>query len=155
MTVTETNITLKRTDRGDADFRHLIMLLDKNLIEINGDIQADYNQHNIIEHIETVVIAYVDGIAAGCGCFKDFGAGMAEIKRMYVDKPFRQKGIAFKILNELEHWAKELGYAQTVLETGRRHHEALALYHKMGYVVTENYEPYIGMEESVCMKKTL
>ena len=148
-------IILNRTDSNSPDFRHLIKLLDENLVEINGDIQADYDEHNIIDHIETVIIAYADNAAAGCGCFKTFDEHSVEIKRMYVDKSFRQKGIAFKVLNELEQWAKELGYTHTVLETGKRHHEALALYHKMGYVITDNYEPYIGMEESVCMRKVL
>jgi GNAT superfamily N-acetyltransferase len=148
-------IVLKRTDSNEADFKHLVKLLDQNLVEINGDIQADYDQYNLIDQIETVVIAYADGTAAGCGCFKKFDEDTMEIKRMYVNKPYRQKGIAFKILNELEAWAQELGYGQFVLETGRRHHEALALYHKMGYVIIPNYGPYIAMEESICMRKVL
>lgn len=148
-------IVLKRTDSNERDFRQLITLLDQNLVEINGDVQADYDQHNIIDHIETVVIAYADGTAAGCGCFKKFDANTVEIKRMYVDKPHRQKGIARKILNELRQWAQELGYGQLVLETGKRHHEALALYQKMGHVIIPNYGPYVDMEESICMRKVL
>jgi putative acetyltransferase len=148
-------IALKRKDSNSPEFRHLIKLLDENLVEINGDIQADYDQHNVIEYIETVVVAYADGVAAGCGCFKEFDADTIEVKRMYVDKPFRQKGVAFKVLSELEAWAKELGYIYTVLETGKRHHEAIGLYEKVGYIITENYEPYIDMPDSVCMRKGL
>jgi putative acetyltransferase len=148
-------IILKRTDSNNADFRHLIKLLDKNLNEINGEIQADYDQHNIIEDIDTVIIAYCDKAPAGCSCFKQFDDNTVEIKRMYVDKPYRQKGIAFKVLNELEQWARELGYTYALLETGTRHHEALALYHKMGYIIIPNYQPYVDMPDSVCMRKKL
>jgi len=149
-------IVLERTNSNHSDFRHLVKLLDENLLEINGsDIQAVYAEYNLIDFIETVVIAYANGAPAGCGCFKVFDSGTVEIKRMYVDKPYRQKGIAFKILNELEQWAKELGYTTAMLETGRRHHEALALYRKVGYAITDNYGPYIGKEESICLRKLL
>ena len=44
---------------------------------------------------------------------------------------------------------------KALLETGSGQPEAIALYKKLGYVQIENYEPYIGSEESVCMGKPL
>lgn len=147
---------VKRTNSNHPDFRQLVKLLDENLLEINGSaMQNIYAKHNLIDFIETVVVAYANDAPAGCGCFKIFDADTIEIKRMYVDKPYRQKGIAFKILTELEQWAKELGYTYAVLETGKRHHEALALYNKMGYIITDNYGPYVDKEESICLRKPL
>ena len=146
---------LKRTNSNDADFRSLIVLLDQDLYRINGEIQTDYDQHNMIDYIETVVVAYVDGIPAGCGCFKRFDENTLEIKRMFVTHEQRNKRIASSILTELELWAKEQGFAAAILETGKKHAEALHVYSRLGYVITENYEPYIGMDESVCMRKEL
>jgi len=42
-----------------------------------------------------------------------------------------------------------------VLETGIKQHEANNLYKNTGYEIIENYEPYIGNTNSVCMKKAL
>ncbi len=148
-------MVLKRTNSNDSDFKALIVLLDEDLHKINGEIQAAYNQHNLLDFIETVVIAYIDGLPAGCGCFKKFDDKTVEIKRMFVTETQRCKGIASAILKELELWAREIGYTHTVLETGKKHTEALGLYHRFGYVITKNYEPYVGMPDSVCMRKRI
>ena len=67
----------------------------------------------------------------------------------------RGKGLASKILNELEVWSKELGYEKIVLETGKRQTEAVALYNKCGYKIVPNYGQYIGVANSVCFEKIL
>lgn len=148
-------ILLKRTNSNDPDFKSLIVLLDQDLHKINGAIQSDYNQHNLLDYIETVVVAYLDGLPAGCGCFKKFDDHSVEIKRMFVTEDQRCKGVASAVLKELELWAAETGNTHTVLETGKKHGEALRLYDRFGYVITEKYEPYVDMEESVCMRKKL
>ena len=146
---------LKRTNSNDQDFKSLIVLLDNDLHKINGELMLIYSQHNIIDPIETVVIAYMDDAPVGCGCFKKFAIDTVEIKRMFVIENQRGKGIASAILTELELWAAEIGYTQTILETGKRHHEALGLYKRFGYAVIEKYEPYVDIEESICMGKKL
>ncbi|MFN8324327.1 MAG: hypothetical protein U0T80_00990 [Flavobacteriaceae bacterium] len=52
----------------------------------------------------------------------------------------------------LENWAKEEGYRNAVLETGHLQKDAIHLYQKSGYEITENHGQYIGVENSVCMK---
>jgi GNAT superfamily N-acetyltransferase len=71
---------------------------------------------------------------------------------MFTLPEHRGKGIGFKILGELEKWAKEEGYTRAVLETGYLQKDAIHLYQKAGYEITENYGQYIGVENSVCMK---
>ena len=148
-------MTLTRTNSLDADFKALIKLLDQNLIEINGDIQSVYDEHNLLDFIATVVIVYDNDVPVGCGCFKKFDDKTVEIKRMYTRPTARGKGVASAILAELESWAKETGYSAAVLETGRKHHEAISLYHKLGYADAPKYGPYINLPESVCMRKGL
>ena len=74
---------------------------------------------------------------------------------MYVSPASRGKSFAFQILTELEVWAKELGMSKTVLETGQKQPEAIALYFKAGYLRTPNYGQYIGIENSLCFEKIL
>jgi putative acetyltransferase len=144
-----------RTSSNNADFAKLIAKLDKDLWKMNYTNQGHYDKHNIIEDLPTVVIAYDNDTAIGCGCFKKFDESSAEVKRMYVSPSNRGNGVSRVILKELEVWAKEEGYAKTILETGTAQIEAIGLYKNSGYTVTDNYGPYKGLPDSICFRKIL
>jgi putative acetyltransferase len=148
-------LTLLRCNSDNPDFKRLVALLDRDLNGRYGDLQSDYDQFNVVELIDTVVVARMDDQAVGCGCFKPFDGDTVEIKRMFVVSDHRGKGIAGRILDELEHWAVESGFSRSVLETGIKQTEAIGLYQKKGYAKIENYGQYIGMENSVCFGKRL
>jgi GNAT superfamily N-acetyltransferase len=74
---------------------------------------------------------------------------------MFTLPEYRGKGVAKTILSELEKWAKEEKYSVSILETGFMQKDAIHLYEKMGYEVTENFGQYIGVENSICMKKRI
>lgn len=146
-------IYLVRTDSDSADFRELVALLDAELAVRDGAEHSFYAQFNKIDKIRCVVVAYEDETAVGCGAFKEYSQGVAEIKRMYVREESRGCGIAGKILEELERWAKELNFSEYILETGLKQPEAIRLYQKNGYETIPNYGQYAGVENSVCMRK--
>ncbi|MBL7951238.1 MAG: GNAT family N-acetyltransferase [Flavobacteriales bacterium] len=146
---------LIRTDSGSADFRSLVSELDKDLAVRDGDEHAFFAQYNGLQDIKHVVVIMYGDRPAGCGAFKSFDARTVEIKRMFTATTHRQQGIGSAVLNELEIWARELGYRRCVLETGKQQHEAIALYAKRGYSVTPNYGQYIGVESSVCFEKEI
>ena len=148
-------IQLKHTQSTDPDFKLLVKELDAGLRVTNGDMMDVYDQHNIIEQNNTVVIAYADGLPAGCGCFKSYDAAAVEIKRMFVRPETRGMGISKLTLAELENWERELGFKYTVLETGGKQVEALSLYPRMGYEPIPKYGPYVNLPDSICFKKTL
>jgi len=148
-------ITLKHTNSTDPDFRVLITELDAELRATYDELMNTYDQHNVIEEIDTVVIAYVDSLPAGCGCFKAFDKQAAEVKRMYVRPQYRGMGISAMVLKELEAWASSLGYIRMILETGEKQLAAISLYQKGGYLKSDNYGPYIGLKTSLCYSKTL
>ena len=74
---------------------------------------------------------------------------------MFVLPAFRGRGIAGQLIQELERWAAELSYTNCILETGLKMTDAIRVYQKAGYTITGNYGPYVGVKESVCMKKIL
>ena len=148
-------ITLKRATSEDKDFTGLVKLLDMELADRYGKLQSAYDEFNKINFTDKVVIAYYDNQPAGCGCFKKYDSMSVEIKRMFVKPEFRGKGISKLILVELENWAREKDYIYSILETGSNQPEAVGLYKKSGYIVTENYGPYVNMNESICFKKYL
>lgn len=146
-------IRLLRTDSDNEDFRELVALLDAELAIRDGAEHSFYAQFNKIDKIREVVVAYEDEIAVGCGAFKEFAENTVEIKRMFVRENLRGRGIAGKVLVELETWAKELNFSECVLETGLKQPEAIRLYQKSSYEIIPNYGQYEGIENSVCMRK--
>ena len=148
-------IQLKKTDSKNIDFVELVSLLDKDLAISDGEEHGFYNQFNGIETIKYAVVAYNDNIPVACGAIKQYDALTVEVKRMYTLPEARGKGIATKVLDELENWAVQLGYKRCILETGKKQPQAIALYNKTGYSITSNYDQYIGVENSVCFEKHL
>ena len=148
-------LKLIRTNSGNEDFRTLVSFLDSDLRKRDGDEHSFYARFNKIDKINEVVVAYFDSEAVGCGAFKMYANNIAEVKRMYVAPGYRGKGIAGEILKQLEGWAAELAYTRLILETGIKQPEAIGLYIKHGYKKIENYGQYAGVENSVCMEKTI
>ena len=146
---------LQRTDSSNEDFKILVKKLDAYLSVQDGEEHSFYDQYNKIDTIKYALVAYQNGQAVGCGSIKELSTTTMEVKRMYVPPEHRGKGIATTLLQALEAWAKELGYQKCRLETGKRHPEALSLYHKTGYQVIENYGQYQGIDNSVCFEKQL
>jgi putative acetyltransferase len=132
-------IEISRTNSNNADFRSLITKLDNELHQRYGELQDFYDSHNIIEANNNVVVVYYDKIPVACGCFKKFDEETVEIKRMFVRKNNRGKGISKIVLNELEKWAAENKFKKAVLETGVKQSEAIGLYMNSGYKNIENY----------------
>lgn len=74
---------------------------------------------------------------------------------MYTLPESRGRGIAAKVLSDLENWTKELSFERCILETGKKQPEAIALYKKNGYKLIPNYGQYAEVENSLCFKKEL
>lgn len=148
-------IRLLRTDSENKDFIKLIKLLDIYLAEQDGEEHSFYAQFNKIDLIKYVVVAYENHNSIGCGAIKEYESKIMEVKRMYTLPDARGKGIATKLLNELERWAIELSYEKFILETGKRQPEAISFYKKCGYTLIPNYGQYTNAENSLCFEKQL
>jgi putative acetyltransferase len=146
-------MTLLRTDSDNAEFRGLVALLDQELRVRDGADHAFFAQYNKLDHIRHTVVYNQDNVPLACGAFKEFEPGTVEIKRMFVMPAHRGHGIARLVLQELEQWAKELGYRRCVLETGLRQPEAIRLYEKAHYTRIPNYGQYADVASSVCFER--
>ena len=146
---------IKRTNPDNSDFMELVKELDSDLKIRDGEEHVFYAQFNKTDKINYVVVAYDGDIPVGCGALKEYSNGTMEVKRMFVRINKRGKGIASRILHELEIWSKELGYKKCVLETGKKQPEAIRLYEKNQYAIIPNYGQYKGVENSVCFEKEL
>ena len=148
-------ITIIRTNFDNPDFISLVKLLDAELAERDGEDHPFYAQFNKIDKIKYVVVAYENDKPVSCGAIKEYSPDTMEVKRMYTLPESRGKGIATKVLIELEKWAKELSFENCILETGKKQPEAIALYKKNGYKLIPNFGQYAGVDNSVCFEKEM
>ena len=75
--------------------------------------------------------------------------------RLFSPDLFRNFGFGF-VLGALliaganaESWGGELEYKYAVLETGKKQPEAIAMYQRLGYLITENFGQYKSQQHSV------
>lgn len=80
------------------------------------------------------IVAYVDGVAVGCGGLRTLAAGIGEIKRMFVSCGARGHGLGRRLLRSLEERAVAVGHSRVRLLTTPMLAEACALYAAEGYV---------------------
>ena len=146
-------MNLIRTDSKNPGFVFLVKQLDDFLAELDGEEHTFYNSLNKIDTLNHVVVAYNGEEPVACGAVREFSAESMEVKRMYTIPQFRGRGIATKILLELEKWAAELSFQKCVLETGWSQPDAIHMYIRNGYRRIPNYGKYSGVGNSICFEK--
>jgi ribosomal protein S18 acetylase RimI-like enzyme len=102
-----------------------------------------------IEGVETVFLAVVEGEAAGCASlrvvpFLSDDVPRAELAELYVDPPYRRRGIGGALVRYAEALAIERGATELILLTGLNNHDAQAFYRRLGY-----REAALAMERSL------
>ncbi|MFT6808953.1 MAG: putative acetyltransferase [Saprospiraceae bacterium] len=146
--------TIKRTNSDNVDFKTLVGLLNKDLADRDG-ANHPLAKFNPIQNIKGVIVVYSDEVALGCGAFSPLDNSTMEVKRMYVSSESRGKGMATKILNELEQWGRELGFSKALLFMGSNQPEATRLYTNSGYVQIPSYGNLSMIEDCNCYCKDL
>jgi GNAT superfamily N-acetyltransferase len=103
------------------------------------------------------LVGYDGDAAVVCGGWRACGPGGtdAEIRRMYVVPAARGRGLARRMLAELERTARGAGHQRMILETGRPQPEAVALYRSSGYTEIPAYGYYAGSPHSMHFGKVL
>jgi GNAT superfamily N-acetyltransferase len=79
------------------------------------------------------LVAYLNDRPVGCGGLQALDLETAEIRRIYLDRTARGRGIGRALLAELEAHARRIGYDRVRLTTGDGQPEALGLFRSAGY----------------------
>ena len=102
------------------------------------------------------LVGYLGEEPVACGGWRSHGAGAsAEIKRMFVARTARRRGLARAMLAELERTAAAAGHSRMILETGSRQPEAVALYRSAGYTDVPAFGYYADAPLSIHLGKPL
>ena len=154
-TQNQMSIRVQRLDPASRQASQLVGKLDAYLLDL---YPVESNHLDSIDELSKAHVhflgAFENGQPAGCGAIKLL-EDYAEIKRIYVVPTHRGKGVARRILLELESIAYDAAIRRLLLETGVRQPEALLLFEKHGYCRTERYGDYPDDPLSVFMEKTL
>lgn len=152
--VTEVIVTIESSYSGVAT--RLIENLSAELGERYGDDGAGaFNPGDVQVPGGVFVVAWLGERPVGCGALRPLERDVAEVKRMFVEKDVRRRGIAGKILERLETIAAQFGYRVLRLETGILQPEAVNLYKAAGYRRVRCYGHYVDNPLSVCFEKRL
>lgn len=109
--------------------------------------------------VETILA--IDGAGAagdrvvGHAALRPFGADRLEVKKVFVARSHRGRGVARLLMSELETIARRRGAASLVLQTGSLQAEAIALYERIGYLAIPPFGLYAAVPNALCYEKAL
>lgn len=75
----------------------------------------------------------------GCVAMRDLGAGVAEMKRMFVQSHAQGSGTGKRLAKSVMKIASALGYTRMRLDTGPLQTEAVNMYQNLGFQFIEPY----------------
>ncbi|MCI0538932.1 MAG: GNAT family N-acetyltransferase [Verrucomicrobiales bacterium] len=147
------SLTIEADDPVGETARKLIHDLCEEMSGRYGTPPSPFSPSEASAPRSVFLMARMGGDPVGCGALRQFDEGAAEIKRMYVAPAGRRRGIARKILAELERLAREFGYGSIRLETGIRQPEAQQLYESMGFRRIPAFGPYVEIPRAFALRK--
>jgi putative acetyltransferase len=148
-------VTLAPDDAGGDTAQKLIHALCSELSQRYGTPPGPFSPSDASAPRTAFLVARLGTQPVGCGAIRRIDDTTAEIKRMYVAPDGRRRGIARRILAELERRATDFGYRTVRLETGIHQHEAIGFYESSGYRRIAAFGHYVGSAISVCYEKAL
>lgn len=141
------------TDEKDERFIKLVRELDKGYYQRIGEELSRYDKYNSLETHHVVILLMNSNEGVACASYRVFNKNSVEFKRVYVKKEYRKKGIAFKIIKQLEQDAIEKGFKHAYIITGKNNIPAIRLYEKLDYYKIPNIEGFEDDEVVISMKK--
>lgn len=141
------NIVLMKT--SDEDILELFSEHDDYMIDFLGEDADCYTRYNDCEQIEKVWGVYVDNSLAGCIAFRRKSDEAGEVKRMFIRREYRGKGISRLLLDTVEKYANEQGYTTLFLDTRITLEPAVSIYRSFGLDIVFQQGLYIQMEKKI------
>lgn len=139
---------IRFADMKSKDVLQLFSEHDDFMLDFLGDDRAIYTQYSEKENIERVWIAYCGDVPTGCIAYRSKSDGVGEVKRMFVRKEHRGKGMSKDLLNTVEQYAREQGCHTLFLDTRITLEPAVSVYCRFGFEIVFQQGLYIQMEKS-------
>ena len=144
---------LIHADEKDERFLSLVEELDYGYYQSIGDELEKYKQYNEFKDPHFVILMLDGDEAIACASYRKFNEKSVEFKRVYVKEEYRKRGIAYRLIKELEKDVIEKGYKYSYIVTGNNNHAAIGLYEKLDYFKTDKFGQFKEDETVLCMKE--
>ncbi|MFD4640946.1 GNAT family N-acetyltransferase [Lentzea sp. NPDC058436] len=131
-----TTLEVRRVRQSDPEAAPLVAELTHEYTTRYGPMGAEEMQRpaDVFEPPNGQFLLLVEGgVAVAGGAFKRYDDETAEMKRIWTHSQHRRRGLARRVLVELENEARTFGYTRIYLTTGPRQPEAKGLYLATGY----------------------
>jgi GNAT superfamily N-acetyltransferase len=139
----DSDVTFQRADAGQPPASELLEAMVSELEPLYGRIDVPQapsaTPADFAPPGGSFLIGYQDGEPVCVGGIKRLPDGACEIKRMYVVRQARGRGVARELLEALEDEARSLGYELARLDTGPRQPHAERMYRAAGYAEIGNF----------------
>jgi GNAT superfamily N-acetyltransferase len=153
MRVAQVFVTVESPSGDEA--LYLIENLSMELLERYGDSSDAFCPTDVKGPGGAFVIAWLDKRPLGFGAFGPLHPGVGELKRVFVEKDARQRGVASGILDKLEVVARQMQYDALRVAPRLAQPEAIRLYRSAGYAPIPRYGRFVGNPFHLCLEKRL
>lgn len=148
-------IVIKEISPTNDEVKKLFKLLDSHNMSHCPPEVCHLTQPEELEKANSVLLGvFCDGKLSGMGGLK-FYDEYAEVTRMFLREEYRGKGLAVKLINELENIALGKDYKTLKLETSEKFKTAYQLYLKCGFKLCKPFGEYVNKPHNTYMKKTI
>lgn len=141
------NIVL--TNTSDPQVLQLFSEHDDFMLDFLGDDKGIYTRYSENESIESVWVAYEQDLPIGCIAFRKKSPDVGEVKRLFIRKDCRGKGISKQLFSVLESHAKAQNCCKLFLDTRITLEPAVSLYKNLGFEIVFQQGLYIQMEMTI------
>ena len=143
-------VELRAVDYTHPDVVALVAEVQQEYVRrYGGPDEAPMAQESFAAPLGAFFVLYADAEPVAMGGWRTLPEApvdgrAAEVKRMYVAADHRRRGLARRLLRELERTAAEAGADWLILETGEAQPEAIQLYQSAGYQEVPAFGHYAG-----------
>ncbi|CAB4910644.1 MAG: GNAT family N-acetyltransferase [Actinobacteria bacterium] len=138
-------------------FAELAVEYDRRYGDLFGGAEQELTRYPVEQFtapLGAFVLLLEHGVAVAGGAFKPHpDDGTVEVKRMWTAAAHRRRGLARRVLAELEAVARDRGAARVFLTTGPRQPEARSLYLAAGY--TPLFDPAVPRPTDLATLRSL
>jgi GNAT superfamily N-acetyltransferase len=141
---------------ADPDVARMVDEVQAEYVALYGDRdRAAVDPDEFVPPKGLFLIGLLDGDPVATGGWRRHDEQVAEIKRMYVAARARRRGLARRMLTEIERTAADAGVIRLILNTGPEQPEAVALYELTGYRPIPGFGHYACHPDALFFGKEL
>lgn len=147
-------LQIRMASTADADVAWNILEEYNDAI---GVVERDDREHfaSYLRRPNGFWLAEQGGAVVGCVALRELPAlaGACEVKRLYVQPALRRVGVAHRLMDALEAYAREAGFETIYLDTFEGLSAAVRFYELRGYERVPRYNE--NVQATIFMRKTL